>query len=75
MLNATTSSALRGQSFSISVTTPRQSSRASAQVWDLPLSFANAEENHTPADVAELTDHIGEVYGRPPFIVPEEENI
>lgn len=44
-------------------------------IWDLPLSFAGAEENHTPADVAEIADHIQEVYGRPPFVVPEEENI
>lgn len=45
------------------------------QVWDLPLSFADAEEDHSPADVAEIADHIQEVYGRPPFVVPEEENI
>ena len=44
-------------------------------IWDLPLSFADAEENHTAADVAELADHIQEVYGRPPFVVPEEENL
>ena len=44
-------------------------------IWDLPLSFAEAEENHTAADVAELADHIQEVYGRPPFVVPEEGNI
>lgn len=41
--------------------------------WDLPLSFADADENHTPADVAELVDHIRRVYGRPPFVVPEED--
>lgn len=44
-------------------------------IWDLPLSFADAEENHTAADVAELADHIREVYGRPPFVVPEEKGI
>lgn len=43
-------------------------------IWDLPLSFADAEENHTPADVAELADHIREVYGRLPFVVPGEED-
>ena len=41
-------------------------------IWDLPLSFADADENHTPADVAELADHIRRVYDRPPFVVPEE---
>ena len=44
-------------------------------IWDLPLSFAGAEENHTATDVAELADLIQEVYGRPPFVVPEEENL
>lgn len=44
-------------------------------IWDLPLSFADAEQNHTEADVAELADHIREVYGRPPFVVPEEESM
>lgn len=43
-------------------------------IWDLPLSFADADENHPPADVAELADHIREAYGRPPFVVPEQEN-
>lgn len=41
-------------------------------IWDLPLPFASAETQHTPADVAELADHIQGVYGRSPFIVPEE---
>jgi hypothetical protein len=44
-------------------------------IWDLPLSFADADENHTTADVAELADHIRGVYGRPPFVVPGEEDI
>lgn len=39
-------------------------------IWDLPLSFANAPREHTPADVAELADHIREVYNRPPFVAP-----
>ncbi|MGF1470175.1 MAG: nuclease-related domain-containing protein [Rubrobacteraceae bacterium] len=49
--------------------------RGVSPIWDLPLPFATAETEHTPADVAELADHIREVYGRPPFVVPEEENI
>ena len=44
-------------------------------IWDLPLSFSEAEVEHTPADVAELADHIRESYGRPPFVVPEEDEI
>ena len=44
-------------------------------IWDLPLSFAEAEVEHTPADVAELADHIRGAYGRPPFVVPEEDDI
>jgi hypothetical protein len=43
-------------------------------IWDLPLSFSEADENHTPADVTELADHVREVYGRPPFVVPGEED-
>ncbi len=41
-------------------------------IWDLPLSFANAPREHTPADVADFADLIREVYGRPPFVVPAE---
>lgn len=44
-------------------------------IWDLPLAFAEADEDHTPADVAELADHIRAVYGRPPFVVPGEDDI
>lgn len=40
-------------------------------ILDLPLAFAEADEDHTPADVAELADRIQEAYGRPPFVVPE----
>ena len=40
--------------------------------WDLPLSFASAPIEHTPADVAELADRIREAYGRPPFVTPEQ---
>lgn len=39
-------------------------------IWDLPLSFADAPREHTPADVAELAGHIREIYNRPPFVVP-----
>ncbi|MGB3635931.1 MAG: hypothetical protein WA982_17980 [Rubrobacteraceae bacterium] len=49
--------------------------RGISPIWDLPLPFTTAETEHTHADVAELADHIQEVYGRPPFVVPEEENI
>ena len=42
--------------------------------WDLPLAFAEAQEEHTPADVAEMADRVREVYGRPPFVVPEEDD-
>jgi len=42
--------------------------------WDLPLSFAEAPEAHTPADVAELADRVREVYGRPPFVVPDKDD-
>lgn len=40
--------------------------------WDLPLAFAEAEAEHTPADVEELADLVRGVYGRQPFVVPEE---
>ncbi len=43
--------------------------------WDLPLAFAEAPVQHTPADVAEIADRVREVYGRPPFVVPEEDDI
>lgn len=39
--------------------------------WDLPLAFAEAQVEHTPADVAELADRVREAYGRPPFVIPE----
>lgn len=39
--------------------------------WDLALSFAEAPEEHTTADVAGLADRIREAYGRPPFVTPE----
>ena len=42
--------------------------------WDLPLSFSDAPREHTPADVAEMADRVREVYGRPPFVVPEEDD-
>lgn len=41
-------------------------------IWDLPLAFEEAEEEHPPADVAELADLVRESYGRPPFVVPQE---
>lgn len=40
--------------------------------WDLALSFAEAPEEHTAADVAGVADRIREAYGRPPFVTPEE---
>ncbi len=43
--------------------------------WDLPLAFAEAPVQHTPADVAEIADRVREVYGRPPFVVPEEDDM
>lgn len=43
-------------------------------IWDLPLPFASAETQHTPAEVSELADHIREAYDRPPFVVPEQDN-
>lgn len=43
--------------------------------WDLALPFASAEVEHTPADVAEIADRVREVYGRPPFVLPEEDDI
>lgn len=52
----------------------REVMRGVSPIWDLPLPFASAETQHTPADVAELADHIREVYGRPPFVVPEEDS-
>jgi hypothetical protein len=39
---------------------------------DLPLSFAEAPQDHTAAEVAELADLIREAYARPPFVVPQE---
>lgn len=42
-------------------------------IWDLPLAFAEADKEHTAADVAELADHIRRVYSRLPFVVPEED--
>lgn len=41
-------------------------------IWDLPLSFSDAPIEHTAADVAELADHIRQVYDRPPFVIPGE---
>lgn len=43
--------------------------------WDLALPFASAAMEHTPADVAEIADRVREVYGRPPFVVPEGDDI
>ncbi len=43
--------------------------------WDLPLAFAEAPTEHSLADVAEIADRVREVYGRPPFIVPEGDDI
>ena len=58
---------------------PRAKTRTSSEgvcpTWDLPLAFEEAEREHTPTEVAELADLIREVYGRPPFVVPEEGEI
>ena len=43
--------------------------------WDLPLSFAGAPIDHTPADVTEIADRVREAYGRPPFVTPEQGGI
>jgi hypothetical protein len=48
--------------------------RGVSPIWDLPLSFADAPIEHTPADVANIADRVREVYGRPPFVVPEEDD-
>lgn len=52
---------------------PEEVLRGVCPIWDLPLSFSEADEQYTPAKVAELADHIREVYGRLPFVVPEED--
>ncbi len=43
--------------------------------WDLPLAFAEAPREHSPADVAEIADRVREVYSRPPFVVPGRDDI
>lgn len=48
--------------------------RGICPTWDLPLAFAEAPIEHTPADVAEIADRVREVYARPPFVVPEEDD-
>lgn len=50
----------------------REVLRGVCPTWDLPLAFAEAHEEHSPADVAELADRVREAYGRPPFVTPEE---
>ncbi len=45
--------------------------RGISPTWDLALAFAEAPEEHTAADVADLADRIRGAYGRPPFVVPE----
>ena len=51
---------------------PDAALRGVSPIWDLPLAFAEADQEHTPADVADLADRIRHAYGRPPFVVPEE---
>lgn len=45
--------------------------RGVSPTWDLPLAFAEASEEYSPADVAELADRVREAYGRPPFVTPK----
>lgn len=54
---------------------PDEALKGVCPTWDLPLSFADAATEHTPADVAEIAERVREVYGRPPFVVPEEDDI
>jgi hypothetical protein len=49
--------------------------RGVCPIWDLALPFASASAEHSIADVADLADLIREGYGRPPFVVPEGEEI
>lgn len=50
---------------------PGEALKGVCPTWDLPLSFAEAPKDHTPADVEEFADRVCEAYGRPPFVVPE----
>lgn len=50
---------------------PDEALKGVCPTWDLPLSFAEAPEEHTAADVDQLAHRVREVYGRPPFVVPE----
>lgn len=49
--------------------------RGICPTWDLPLAFAEAPVEHSPADVAEIADRVRGVYGRPPFVVPERDDL
>lgn len=49
--------------------------RGVCPTWDLPLAFAEAPIEHSPADVAEIADRVRGVYGRPPFVVPERDDL
>lgn len=42
--------------------------------WDLPLTFSEAERDHSSVEVEELAELMREVYGRLPFVVPEEDD-
>ena len=49
----------------------REVLRGVCPTWDLALAFAEATEEYSPVDVAELADRVRRAYGRPPFVIPE----
>jgi len=53
---------------------PDKALKGVCPTWDLALPFAEAHMEHTSADVAEMADRVCEVYGRHPFVVPEEDD-
>lgn len=50
---------------------PDEVLRGVCPTWDLALAFAEATQEYTPADIADLADRICAAYGRPPFVIPE----
>jgi hypothetical protein len=48
----------------------REVLRGVCPTWDLALAFAEATEEYSPADVAELAEEVERAYGRPPFVRP-----
>jgi len=49
---------------------PDEVLRGVCPIWDLALAFAEATEEYSPADVAELAEEVERAYGRPPFVRP-----